>query len=100
VKLKLQWTWDEQKNQTNKRKHGLSFEVAQHVFADPLAISNLDPFADEERWQTIGLIGQLTLLVVHTWPEFDPVKGEEIGRIISARKATVYERRAYEEDTF
>jgi uncharacterized protein len=41
----------------------LSLEVAQHVFADSLAISNLDPFADEERWQTIGLIGQLTLLV-------------------------------------
>jgi uncharacterized protein len=100
VRLKLQWTWDEQKNLINKRKHGLSFEVAQHVFADSLAISNLDPFPDEERWQTIGLVGQLTLLVVHTWPEFDLVKGEEIGRIISARKATIYERRAYEEDTF
>jgi uncharacterized DUF497 family protein len=59
-----------------------------------------DPFPDEERWQTVGLIGQLTVFVVHTWPRVDPITGEETGRIISARKATIYERRAYEEETF
>jgi uncharacterized DUF497 family protein len=31
-------------------------------------------------------------------PEFDPVEGEDVGRIIGARKATPRERRAYEED--
>jgi uncharacterized protein len=100
VEVKLQWTWDDEKNRINKRKHGLSFEAARYVFADPLAVSRLDPFLNEERWQTIGLIGELTVFVVHTWSEFDPVTGEEIGRIISARRATVYERRAYEEETF
>lgn len=96
----MQWVWDEEKSRTNKRKHGLSFETAQYVFADPLAVSRMDSFPEEERWQTIGLIGQLTIFVVHTRSEFDPVTGEEVGRIISARKATIYERRMYEEGTF
>jgi uncharacterized protein len=100
MEVKLQWAWDEEKNQINKRKHGLSFEAAQYVFEDPLAVSRLDPFPDEERWQTMGLIGQLTVFVVHTWPKFDPVTSEETGRIISARRATIHERRAYEEETF
>jgi uncharacterized protein len=39
------------------------------------------------------------MFVVHT-SGFDPLTGEETGRIISARKATIHERRAYEEETF
>jgi uncharacterized protein len=104
----LQWIWDEEKSRINKRKHGLSFEAAQSVFSDPLAISRIDSFPEEERWQTIersphfvnGLIGQLTIFVVHTWSELDPATGLETGRIISARKATIHERRTYEEGTF
>lgn len=98
--LKLRWTWDDDKNRANKRKHGLSFEAAQYVFADPLALSRSDPYPAEEHWQTIGLIGGLTVFVVHTWPKLDLETGGEIGRIISARKATNHERRAYEERTF
>jgi uncharacterized DUF497 family protein len=100
VGFTLRWTWDDEKNRANKRKHGLSLEVAQYVFADPLAASRPDPHPDEERWQTMGLIGELTIFVVHTLPEFDPMTGEETGRIISARKATAHERRVYEEGTF
>ena len=96
----MRWTWDDKKNQINKRNHGLSFEAAEYVFADPLAVSRLDLYPYEERWQTIGLIGQLTVFVTHTWPEFEPATGEELGRIISARRATAHERRAYEEGTF
>lgn len=96
----MRWIWDDQKSWANKRKHGLSFEAAEYVFADPLAVSRLDPYPDEERWQTIGLIGEVTIFVVHTWPEYDPATGEETGRIISARKATALERRVYEEGTF
>ena len=36
-------------------------------------------------------------MVVHTWPAFDERTGVDIGRIISARKATRHERMAYEE---
>jgi len=38
------------------------------------------------------------LLVIHTWPESE--SGEPVGRIISARKATARERKAYEEGNF
>ncbi|MFM7877781.1 MAG: BrnT family toxin [Microcystis aeruginosa] len=78
----------------------MSFEAAQYVFADPLAVSRPDPYPEEERWQTIGLIGKLTVFVVHTWPESDSVTGEETGRIISAPRATAHERRAYEQGRF
>jgi uncharacterized protein len=96
----LRWTWHDEKNRTNKRDHGLSFETAPLVFHDPLAASRRDPDPSEERWQTIGLIGQVVVFVVHTWPELDPETGEEAGRILSARKATSHERRAYEEGEF
>jgi uncharacterized DUF497 family protein len=40
------------------------------------------------------------LLVIHTWPEAESDEGEPVGRIISARKATSHERKAYEEGNF
>lgn len=95
----LRWTWDPTKDRSNQRVHGLSFETAVLVFDDPLAASRRDPSADEERWQTVGVIGRVTVFVVHTWPEPDDC-GEEVGRIISARKATAHERKAYEEGRF
>lgn len=96
----MRWIWSEEKNTINKRKHSLSFETAVLVFNDPLAASRRDVYPHEERWHTIGVIGHVVVLVVHTAPELDPNTGEETGRIISARKATAHERRVYEEDTF
>ena len=96
----MRWIWDVEKNAINKRKHRLSFETARLVFNDPLAASRRDHYPHEERWQTIGIISNVVVLVVHTAPEFDTLTGEEIGRIISARKATTHERRAYEENDF
>ena len=96
----MRWTWDPNKNRANKRKHSLSFETAQLVFRDPLAISRPDSSMGEERWQTVGVIGGVTVFVVHTWPEPDPRGSEEVGRIISARKATSHERMAYEGGQF
>ena len=52
--------------------------------------------SDEERWQTLGMVGNVLLLVIHTWPAREV--GGYAGRIISARKATARERRLYEED--
>ena len=92
----MHWTWSLAKDRDNRRKHGLSFETAALVFADPHALSRPDPFPHEDRWQTIGIIGQVTVFVVHSWPDADT----ESGRIISARKATAHERRAYEEGDF
>ncbi len=95
----MRWTWDLRKNRINKRDHGFSFETAALVFDDPLAASKPDPGAEEERWHTVGVIGGVVVFVVHTWPEPDEY-GEKVGRIISARKATTHERKAYGEGDF
>ena len=93
----MQWTWDPDKAARNRAKHGLSFDTAALVFEDPLQLSRLDPHPDGDRWQTIGMVGAVLLLVVHTAPESDDTGDEPTGRIISARKASAKERRAYEE---
>ena len=79
----MHWVWDPTKAAINRAKHGLSLDIAVLVFDDPLHASKHDPHPDGDRWQTLGLVGSVLLLVVHTWPE---VKSD--GRIISARKAT------------
>ncbi len=91
----MRFEWDDAKNASNRLKHGLGFETASEVFDDPLQLSIADRIVDGElRWLTIGAIGGLIVVVVaHTWREQN---GEEIVRIISARKATKPERRAYE----
>jgi uncharacterized DUF497 family protein len=96
----VRWTWDPAKAAANRAKHGLSFETAVRVFDDPFQASKPDPHADGDRWQTIGLVGHVLLLVVHSWPEAQFEDGDAAGRIISARKATANERKAYEEGFF
>jgi uncharacterized DUF497 family protein len=90
--------WDEEKNKRNQRKHGISFEAAKLVFEDPLHISRQDRSEDgERRWQTIGMVGDVALLLVaHTWEDTEG-DGEHI-RIISARCTTRLERKVYEQD--
>jgi uncharacterized DUF497 family protein len=95
----VRWTWDPGKSAANRAKHGLSFETAALVFDDPLHASKPDSHPDGDHWHTMGVVGSVLLLVVHTWPE-ETEDGEPVGRIISARKATAYERRAYEEGNF
>jgi hypothetical protein len=95
----VRWTWDSDKAVANRVKHGVSFETAVLVFDDPLHASKQDPHPDGDRWHTIGLVGSVVLLVVHTWPD-ETGRGESVGRIISARKATARERKAYEEGHF
>jgi len=96
----LRWTWDRRKSAANRAKHGVFFETAALVFEDPLHASKPDMHPDGARWHTIGLVGGVLLLVVHTWPETASADREPVGRIISARKATARERKAYEEGDF
>ncbi len=96
------FTWDEDKNLSNQRKHGgISFELAVRVFRDPLRLTRQDRIEDyEERWQTIGVVHGVTLLLVaHTIIEEDE-DGQHLEtiRIISARKADKSERNRYEEE--
>lgn len=66
--LEISWIWDPQKAAKNLAKHGLSFETAMMVFADPYHLSVEDPYEGEERWRTLGQVGQIVLFVVHTAP--------------------------------
>ena len=93
----MQILWDRNKDRSNRAKHKVSFEVASLVFEDPFHLSILERIQNgEERWQTLGMIGSvLVLLVAHTLVEQE---GEEVVRIISARKATRKERQWYEEN--
>nr|WP_304360615.1 BrnT family toxin [Collimonas fungivorans] len=90
---------DDAKNEGNRRKHGVSFEAATLVFDDPLHITRQDRVENnEQRWQTIGMVGGVTLLLVaHTWHEAE--SGSEHIRVISARRATKLERKIYEQGT-
>ena len=89
--------WDEAKAKTNERRHGVRFDDAILVFADPFAITEQDRIEGGElRWQTIGLAGGVVLLLVaHTVRDEDE---DEIIRIISARKAARKERKRYDEN--
>lgn len=81
--------WDEDKAAANLAKHGVSFEEAATVFADPLSIY-LDDGSGTDRVVVIGLsLRHRVLYVVH-------VERGQRDRIISARAATWAERDVYE----
>ena len=89
--------WDETKARSNARKHGVRFEDAVLVFADPYALVEQDRLEGSElRWQTLGLAGGIVLLLVaHT---VRSEQEDEIIRIISARKAVRKERKRHDEN--
>lgn len=91
----MRFIWDEAKNRSNRRKHGISFDTAAQVFFDPLHLTQADQIVEgEQRWQTIGMVdGVLLVLVAYTVLSEE----DEVIRIISARKVTPQERMAYEE---
>jgi len=96
----IKWIWDDDKAKANFLKHQIAFSEAVLVFEDPLHVSRPDPHPDGNRWQTIGRVGPFLIFVVHTFPVKWELEGAAIGRIISARITTSFERRAYEEGDF
>ena len=91
--MALQFEWDSKKSQSNKRKHGITFEEASTIFGDPLSITIHDPAHSigEDRFVTIGTsVNDKLIVVAHT-------ERNDIIRIISARKATRNEKRQYEQ---
>jgi len=88
----MNYEWDERKNRGNHVKHGIVFEHAAAVFADPLRKEGYDrkhSGAGEDRYAVVGLALGRLLFVSFTEP------GPETVRIISARKANAKERRHY-----
>lgn len=90
----MDFEWDETKNQTNIRKHGVSFETARRIFEGPV-LSWLDVrrVYGEDRYISVGSIGAGALLVVAY-----TVRNRRV-RLISARPASRKERQAYDEKT-
>jgi uncharacterized DUF497 family protein len=91
--------WDTAKALSNARKHDVTFDETATVFLDALALTVHDDASsqDEERWFTLGFASSGRLLAVaHTHQSAGPSRARV--RIISARKATVRERRDYEEE--
>ena len=84
--------WDDNKAESNKKKHGVSFAEAATAFSDPNAIEFLDEKNSdkEDRWILVGLSARShVLLVVFVEPE------EKLIRIVSARKAVKEEMNQY-----
>jgi uncharacterized DUF497 family protein len=87
--------WDEAKNDENKRKHGISFETARFIFADPERLLRFDRSkgntSGEDRWQSLGMAEGI-VFVVYTERE---TEGMNETRLITARLADKAERRTY-----
>lgn len=81
--------WDENKRVSNLLKHGIDFIDATNVFRDKKRIE-LETFKNnEERFLTIGSVNQVIILVVYVVRKFKR-------RLISARRASIEERKYYE----
>ena len=90
------FSWDARKALSNLKKHGVSFEEAATVFADPEALDWDDPEHSDAEFRSKRLGASVTgriLIVVYTPRRLKDDK--EIIRIISARQATRKERKAY-----
>jgi uncharacterized DUF497 family protein len=90
----VKYEWDDNKDSANDTKHGIRFDEAKAVFADPLAIEFNDDENEEERFIRIGMSRRGILTVVYCERE------EDIIRIISARKATKQEREKLMKDNY
>lgn len=89
----LKFEWDEAKALLNAAKHKVTFTEAATIFSDPLAYTFNDPdhSISEARMLTFGISNKGRLLVVvHA-------EHQRHIRIISARRATKYERGIYEQ---
>ena len=86
-----EFEWDDEKAESNFKKHRVSFEEGATVFNDPIIATIPDPdhSEDEDRFVSIGMsVVRRLLTVIHTY------RKERI-RLISARKATKNEKRYY-----
>lgn len=85
----MEYEWDEAKRLANLRKHGIDFLDIPDVFDGDILTVEDDRYSyGEQRFITLGLLQGRVVAVVHT-------EREDCTRIISARKATNYERRIY-----
>lgn len=89
--MKPVFEWDDEKDASNREKHGISFNEATEAFFDPFNITIADPdhSTEEERFLLLGFAKGKVLVVSFT------ERGDAI-RVISSRRANTKERRLYE----
>ena len=85
--------WDNKKDKSNLKKHGVSFEKAQSVFDYENAVEfyDINHSEKEDRFLLLGLSSHLRILLVCYYFK----EKEFIIKIISARKATKNEQHEY-----
>ena len=86
----MRFTWDQQKRRENIRKHGIDFVDVVAIF-DSLRLVRRDDRDDygEDRWVSMGYLGDVPIVVVYT------EEGDDTVRLISAREATKHESKAF-----
>ena len=91
----MKFEWNEEKNLSNFRKHGIWFEEAQTLWSDESSSEFFDPehSENEDRYIRIGYSSVPRLLLVI----FCERAGGDVIRVISARQASAKERWQYEE---
>ena len=89
--MNTEYEWDEAKAAENLAKHGVSFAGAARALDDPHKIEWVDQRFDygEERIQSLCMYRGIVLFVVTV------MRGDNVCRIISARKATRREEEKY-----
>jgi len=86
----MRYNWDERKNRSNIRRHGIAFEDAKRIFDGPTVEKVDDRFGyGEVRVYAVGLVNGLEITVIYT----DEENGKR--RIISAWRAEPHERRYF-----
>ena len=96
--MKYIFRWNDRKASVNLAKHKVSFNEAKSVFYDPFILTFPDEVHSEKEDRLISIgtsINKKLLAVVHL--EKEQIAQGFLVRIISCRKATLPERRLYEE---
>ena len=91
----LELEWDEAKARSNLRKHKVSFLTAAAIFANA-RLERIDDHKDygETRWIALGRVDAEVYRIVYTW------RANRRIRIISAQKASRYEKKIYYREVF
>ena len=92
------FTWDARKATRNLKKHGVPFEEAVTIFADPDALDweDLEHSQHESRFKRLGMSDKGRILIL-VYAHRRLKDGRETLRIITARRASPKEREAYAE---
>jgi uncharacterized protein len=86
------YEWDNVKNRTNARKHGLDFADAEQALTGPCVTFVDDRFEyGEERLVSLGLLSGHVVVIAHA------PRAEDKTQIISMRKANRREQEIYQE---